>query len=43
MSSVYNENHTMYQLDREGGELGADVGCWRPKNRLVGNWIQVSL
>ena len=40
MSSVWNENFKMYQLDSEG--VGLDIGSWSPRNTLVGNWIQVA-
>lgn len=40
MSSVWDENYHMYQLDSEG--VGLEIGCWHPKNTLPGNWIQVA-
>jgi hypothetical protein len=39
MSSVWDENHNMYQLD---SGVGLDIGCWKSKLDFVGNWIQVA-
>ena len=40
MSTVWDENCNMYQLDNEG--VGLEIGSWCAKNNLVGNWIQVA-
>lgn len=40
MSTVWDENHNMYQLDNEG--VGTEIGCWASKYNLVGSWIQVA-
>lgn len=38
MSSVLDANSNMYQLNREG----LNIGAWRSKSNTIGNWIQVA-